>query len=97
MASGGTVYDKEIGHRIASYFAAGPRIGSGKAFEGLTGRENEVLENVAAERGNHEIAGLLRLSGKTVRNHVASVLTKLQIRDLAAAVVKTGDMRMGQA
>lgn len=97
VASGGTVYDKEIGQRIASYFAAGPRPGVGKVFEELTDRENQVLEHVAAGRGNHEIAGLLHLSEKTVRNHVASVLTKLQVRDRAAAVAKARDMRMGQA
>ncbi|WP_198668775.1 response regulator transcription factor [Homoserinimonas sp. OAct 916] len=97
VASGGTVYDREIGHRIASYFAAGPRRDTRKAFEELTARENEVLEHVAAGRGNHEIAGLLFLSEKTVRNHVASILTKLQVRDRAAAVAKARDMRMGQS
>lgn len=97
VASGGTVYDREIGHRIASYFATGPRRDPRKAFDELTERENEVLEHVAAGRGNHEIAGLLFLSEKTVRNHVASILTKLQVRDRAAVVAKARDRRIGQA
>lgn len=96
VASGGTVYDREIGHRIATYFAAGPRSGPRKVFDELTERENEVLEHVASGRNNHEIAGLLFLSEKTVRNHVSSILTKLQVRDRAAAVAKARDMRMGQ-
>ncbi|MEO6504789.1 MAG: LuxR C-terminal-related transcriptional regulator [Terrimesophilobacter sp.] len=63
----------------------------------LTERENEVLEHVAAGRGNHEIAALLVLSEKTVRNHVASILTKLQVRDRSAAVAKARDRRMGHS
>jgi hypothetical protein len=48
-----------------------------------------------AGRGNHEIAGTLFLSEKTVRNHVATILAKLQLRDRAAAVACARDRGMG--
>lgn len=46
-------------------------------FPGLTERETEVLDLVAAGRSNAEIADALFLSPKTVRNQVSSILTKL--------------------
>jgi DNA-binding NarL/FixJ family response regulator len=64
-------------------------------FTELTDREHEVLAHVAAGRGNREIAGTLFLSEKTVRNHVATILAKLQLRDRAAAVACARDRGMG--
>lgn len=46
-------------------------------FPGLTERETEILDRVAAGRSNGEIAEALFLSPKTVRNQVSSILTKL--------------------
>lgn len=96
VAAGGTVYDREIGRRISAYFTAGPRDRRPRIFEALTAREHEVLEQVARGLGNGEVARLLGLSEKTVRNHVASILAKLHVRDRAAAVARARDMRMGQ-
>lgn len=96
LAAGGTVYDREIGKRIADYFMAGPRDGAARVFAALTAREHEVLEHVARGLGNSEVAHLLGLSEKTVRNHMATILAKLHVRDRAAAVARARDMRMGQ-
>jgi DNA-binding NarL/FixJ family response regulator len=46
-------------------------------FPGLTDRETEILDLVAGGRSNGEIADVLFLSPKTVRNQVSSILTKL--------------------
>ena len=46
----------------------------------LTEREVEVLKLVALGHENTEIAGQLGVSESTVRNHVANILTKLQLR-----------------
>ena len=96
VAAGGTIYDGDIGRRIADYFAAGPRDRTQRVFDALTSREHEVLEHVARGLGNGEVAHILGLSEKTVRNHVASILAKLHVRDRAAAVARARDMRMGQ-
>lgn len=99
VASGATVYGAEIGERVATLLAT-PRPSTGSAvrpepFSGLTTREYEVLEHVAAGRGNHEIARTLHLSEKTVRNHVANILAKLHLRDRAAAVAAARDQNIG--
>lgn len=94
VAAGGTVFGGDTGRRIAAY-ATRPPAAQGRVFAELTDREHEVLEHVAAGRGNHEIAATLFLSEKTVRNHVATILAKLGLRDRAAAVARARDRGMG--
>jgi DNA-binding NarL/FixJ family response regulator len=47
----------------------------------LTAREREVLDLLAAGRSNPQMAASLYLSGKTVRNVVSAIFTKLQVAD----------------
>ncbi|MEA2405824.1 MAG: two-component system, NarL family, nitrate/nitrite response regulator NarL [Thermoleophilaceae bacterium] len=53
----------------------------------LSERELEVLRLLAAGKGNAEIAGELFISPKTVKNHIASILVKLQIENRIQAAV----------
>lgn len=56
--------------------------------EALTVREREVLHLICAGYSNREIAGLLALAEGTVKNHVSSILLKLDARDRTRAALK---------
>lgn len=53
----------------------------------LTGRELDVLRAVGRGLTNAEVAGELSISQATVKTHLSSVLSKLRLRDRAAAIV----------
>jgi DNA-binding NarL/FixJ family response regulator len=53
----------------------------------LTRREREVLAQLAEGRSNREIARYLRVSEKTVKTHVSSVLAKLGVADRTQAAL----------
>jgi DNA-binding NarL/FixJ family response regulator len=54
----------------------------------LTPRELEVLELLAKGLDNREIASALFLSQHTVKNHVSSILAKLQVENRIQAAVR---------
>jgi DNA-binding NarL/FixJ family response regulator len=96
VAAGEAVYGASVARRITDYFTGAHRDRAATAFPELTDREREVLDLVAAGHGNHEIARRLALSEKTVRNHVSTILVKLNVRDRAAAIAKARDAGLGQ-
>ena len=61
----------------------------------LTAREREVLECVAQGLDNHQIASRLKISEKTVRNHVSIMFGKLSVASRAQAVALARDAGLG--
>jgi DNA-binding NarL/FixJ family response regulator len=61
--------------------------GAESVYSPMSPREIEVLELVAAGRTNKEIAARLAISNQTVKNHISSILRKLQVNDRTQAVV----------
>jgi two-component system NarL family response regulator len=65
----------------------------------LSPREQEVLHLVARGLTNREIAELLHISHKTVRNHVVSCLDKLRVKDrteATAVAIRRGLVNLDQ-
>jgi len=56
-------------------------------YDGLTAREIEILKLLAIGQANKQIAYRLKISEKTVRNHVSHMYEKLHIYDRSQAVL----------
>lgn len=65
-----------------------PRTPQGELIAELSSRELEVLRHVATGASNKEIADLLVIAEGTVKNHLTSILAKLDARDRMQAVLK---------
>ncbi len=59
----------------------------GEHFVPLSPREMEILRYVTQGKSNKEIAQLLGISHQTVKNHMTSILKKLDVRDRTQAAV----------
>lgn len=102
VASGAAIISPPVLRRLLDRFApllpAAP-LGAGSAEHPLTARERQVLGLLARGWSNAEIAAHLVLGETTVKSHVGSILTKLELRDRVQAVVyayEHGLVRPGQ-
>ena len=60
----------------------------------LTNREKEVFELLVLNKTTKEVADLLRISEKTVRNHISNTIQKLGVQGRAGAIVEL--VRLGE-
>ena len=60
----------------------------------LTKREKEVFDFLVNNKTPKEIAGILNISEKTVRNHISNTMQKLGVKGRASAVVEL--IRLGE-
>jgi DNA-binding NarL/FixJ family response regulator len=84
VATGGSVFGSGVLASAAAQGASRPA---------LTPREAEVLALISHGASNADIARELDLSLKTVQNHVAHVLAKLQVRDRTQAALRMRGLR----
>lgn len=61
---------------------------------GISEREKEVLELLAAGRSNKEIANTLDVSANTVKTHVANLYGKLEVKRRTEAVLRARELGM---
>lgn len=54
----------------------------------LTAKEKQIFDLLIQNYSTKEIAKLLNISDKTVRNHISNVLLKLGVKGRAQAVVE---------
>ncbi len=65
-------------------------------FSALTPRERELVELIARGLDNAQIAARLELSEKTVRNHITSIFSKLEVENRSQAIVRARDAGFGK-
>jgi len=96
-AAGGMVFGAALAGRVATYFAS-VRIQQEAAepFPDLTDRERSVLDMLAAGKTNDTIARELFVSGKTVRNTVSTIYTKLHAAGRGEAIIKAREAGYGR-
>lgn len=59
--------------------AGGEESGDDRAEKPLTAREHQIAYHVAAGKTNGEIATALDISNQTVKNHISTILRKIQV------------------
>jgi len=94
QAAGGEV---ALSTELAATILAELEDGTGRTPSPLTPREEEVLQLIADGCSTSEVASGLFISGKTVKNHLASIYEKLEARDRTQAVlsaVRSGIIRL---
>jgi DNA-binding NarL/FixJ family response regulator len=87
-ARGESLISPRIATRLVQRLREPPDLETGLAGAPMTPREFEVLELLARGLDNSEIAQTLFLSQHTVKNHVSSILIKLQVENRIQAAVR---------
>jgi len=91
VARGEALFGAGVAARLLGHFS---RAASAAPFPQLTEREHEVLALIAQGLDNPAIARRLAVTGKTVRNHVSNILTKLHVPDRSAAILRARELGM---
>ncbi len=94
VAAGEAFFGAGVAARVLQHFgAAAPALPD--PLRGLSERECEVLDLLASGLGTKEIGLRLWLSPKTVRNHIANIVAKLQLADRAHAIAYARQAGLG--
>jgi len=96
-ASGGMIFGASLAGKVGQYFTSmsAPQHHE-EPFPDLTDRERSVLDMLAAGKTNDQIARELFVSGKTVRNTVSTIYTKLHAAGRGEAIVKAREAGYGR-
>ncbi|MEU5693333.1 response regulator transcription factor [Actinosynnema sp. NPDC020468] len=87
LAAGGAVLDPRIAARLLPKLRLAGRFRTRPPVTGLSAREQQVLELLAAGNPNSAIAASLGLTEATVKSYVSTVLTKLGVENRVQAAL----------
>jgi DNA-binding NarL/FixJ family response regulator len=92
VAGGATLFRPALTERARASYESASRSSAGAqdgmVRERLTSRETEILALMAGGFNNGEIAAALGPTEGTIKNHVSSILSKLNVRDRVRAVLR---------
>lgn len=86
VANGGASITPHVARRLLQRLRGNNVEAKPTENEQLSGREREILRNVAQGYTSHEIAEQLRITTLTVNSHVRNIYRKLHIKSRAQAV-----------
>jgi DNA-binding NarL/FixJ family response regulator len=92
MAGGQAIFGAHVAGKVTELLFAQPTT----PFAGLTPREREILNLLAAGLSNATISYRLTVTAKTVRNHMSGIFTKLGVTSRAEAIVRARKAGLGQ-
>jgi len=95
VSGGEAIFSATLAQRLIESFASPPQPRTAFPFPDLTAWEREILTLIAQGRSNTEIAQHLVISGKTVRNYISSIFSKLQVADRAQAIIRARESGFG--
>ncbi len=96
VADGEVVFGPGVAHRVLQQLGSPPTAAPVDPFPGLTTREREILDLLAAGTPPSQIARRLDLASKTVSNHVSNILAKLHVTDRAQAALRAREAGLGE-
>jgi DNA-binding NarL/FixJ family response regulator len=99
VTAGDMLLSPSITQRLVARYARPATAAAAQRLAALTDRERDVLELIARGLSNAEIATRLYLGEATVKTHLGRVLSKLNLRDRAQAVIaayESGLVRPGE-
>ena len=88
VGNGEAIFGPSVARRIMAFLTRPLSAYDKQLFPELSTRERELLDLIAAGEANADIAKQLFLSPKTIRNHISSIFTKLQVADRGQAIVR---------
>ena len=96
IAVGFTALGIWAGYRLTPKTTAAPfqRNDAAAKSLGLTDRECQILELLAAGQANKEIARTLDVSPNTVKTHIANLFAKLEVERRTQAIQKARELKL---
>jgi DNA-binding NarL/FixJ family response regulator len=87
-------FRRELNDFLSEDEVVNPALGT--ELSDLTRREREILEYIARGLTNRQIANLLLISEKTVRNHVTNIFSRLSVAHRSQAIVLARKAGLGR-
>jgi len=95
VAAGEVVFGPGVAERVLAFLTS-PHDDDDLSFPGLTPRERQILDHIAAGRTNAEIGRALGFAAKTIANNVSRIFAKLQVADRTQAIIRARDAGLGR-
>ena len=97
VGQGESLLDPSVTGQVLNRVRQSPVLARDERLSRLTAREDEVLGLLATGKTNAQIASQIHISEKTIKNHVSTILSKLEVarRTQAAAYVAQHRNRFG--